>query len=70
MFVWSVCLSSSLLCKSKWQKDKSFVFLVALQLPEGLQMFACVIADIIERLVPIQFSFFLCTTYHTSEPLQ
>ncbi|XDV32256.1 hypothetical protein PO909_003119 [Leuciscus waleckii] len=25
---------------------------MALQLPEGLQMFACVIADIIERWVP------------------
>lgn len=26
-----------------------FLLSVALQLPEGLQMFACVIADIIER---------------------
>jgi len=34
---------------------------VALQFPEGLLLFACVIVDILERLL---FSFSLCVMHH------
>ncbi|KAJ8414477.1 hypothetical protein AAFF_G00036790 [Aldrovandia affinis] len=35
--------------KTVWRVRQAKAKRVALQLPEGLQMFACVIADIIER---------------------
>ncbi|XP_076852260.1 2-(3-amino-3-carboxypropyl)histidine synthase subunit 1 [Brachyhypopomus gauderio] len=35
--------------KTVWRVRQSGAKRVALQLPEGLQMFSCVIADIIER---------------------
>ncbi|CDQ87744.1 unnamed protein product [Oncorhynchus mykiss] len=35
--------------KTVWRVRQAMSKRVALQLPEGLQMFACVIADIIER---------------------
>ena len=35
--------------KTVWHIRKNNAKMVALQLPEGLQMFACAIADIIER---------------------
>ncbi|CAL9684181.1 unnamed protein product [Knipowitschia caucasica] len=35
--------------KTVWRVRQAKANRVALQLPEGLQMFACVIADIIER---------------------
>ncbi|XP_026108452.1 2-(3-amino-3-carboxypropyl)histidine synthase subunit 1-like isoform X2 [Carassius auratus] len=38
--------------KTIWRVRQAKAKRVALQLPEGLQMFACVIADIIERWVP------------------
>ncbi|KAK1785769.1 hypothetical protein P4O66_003157 [Electrophorus voltai] len=49
-----------------WQSLRPQVWIVALQLPEGLQMFACVIADIIESVVAseeaVPLRFFSCDT--------